>query len=206
MMKNFGMARQYPTKKRYKKYMGNWMNTNIPLPEDFNKKKIIFKIFEDVEHEDSKGFERDMIIAYYYGIPLGYNLISCIPQKNIEKCVPDAKTYMRVCQGKIGDSYPPPSERTIKEYNGFLKYHVDKPITDFIRVYDPYKLNGIGKLLMHKGIEHSLEKFGCYFFSTLLIEGSGSEELFASIKKEYEIFKEKPDGYYSLKICEYVVK
>lgn len=108
----------------YKKYLPNFKYNKLPLPDNFKKEEITFKIFEDVEHTNN-GFQVDIILPFWHGFPLGYHKIMCYPKENINIYLPDAKTYKRKINGWHHEFEI--TERSQKEYKGFIKYHVNKP-------------------------------------------------------------------------------
>lgn len=180
---------------RYKKDLPEFKEMNKSLPKDFSLEKVRIEIYEDVEVEN-RGFQLDIILAFYEKIPLGYHAISCIPKENIELFIPDYGEYAKLIRGQK-EVILPYSKNQIKEYNEFLEYHVDAPITDFIRVYDKYQHRGIGGLLMQAGIDFSVKKYKKFYFSSITTEDS--ERLFSKFKRRYNLSISVGRGYYQVK-------
>lgn len=181
-----------PHRSRYKKHVADFNYNKLPLPENFDLKDIIYKIYEDVERIN-RGHQVDLILPFWFGYPLGYHSIMYYPKENLEVYLPDARAYKTKFSGWHHEFDI--NERIEKEFKGFKKYHVDKPFTDFIRIYDLYQRKGISFALMKKSIEFCLEKFGVFYFSNATNDKSAP--MFEKVKEHYKIHKEKGDGIYS---------
>lgn len=145
------------------------------IPTDILKKlPVKFDVIYDAEGDFNRGWTCHFYLFYVtyngFNYPVGYHKVSYVPKERFKKY--NYKTDADLKDAGISGNI-----------KSFKKYQVDKPKTDFIRIFDVYQNNGLGLKILEATIEDIVNNLKLPFYFSMLTQPA-SQAIFDKVKNK----------------------